>query len=102
LRFPAGPEARLGRSLASFVEAFGPPISAQSLPRITVRLDNLRINDRPIRPTGGLAVYKEDVPSVAEVRIAGPGAVLIEIGRMVDHSTLPLDSKGRRNQRLRW
>jgi len=102
LRFPAGPEARLGRSLASFVEAFGPPISAQSLPRITVRLDNLRINDRPIRPTGGLAVYKEDVPPVAEVRIAGPGAVLIEIGRMVDHSTLPLDSKGRRNQRLRW
>lgn len=102
LRFPGGPEAHLGRSLASFIEAFGPPISWESLPHITVRLGDLRINDRPITLTGGLAVYREDVPPVADVRIAGPGAVLVEIGRLVDHSTIPLDAKGRRNQRLRW
>jgi hypothetical protein len=102
LRFPGGPEAHLGRSLATFIEAFGPPISWESLPHITLRFGNLRINDHPVALTCGLAVYREDVPPVADVQIAGPGAVLVEIGRLHDHSAVPLDDKGRRNQRLRW
>ena len=102
LRFPGGPQARLGRSLATFIEAFGPPIVAESLPRITVTFGNLRINDHPVIPTGGLAVYNDDVPPVAEVFVAGPGALMIDLGRPHDHSQLPLDKTGRRNQRLRW
>lgn len=102
LRFPGGPEAHLGRSLATFIEAFGPPITWELLPHITVRFGNLRINDRPTAPTGGLAVYNEDVPPVADVQVAGPGAVIVDIGRLHDHSAVPLDARGKRNQRLRW
>jgi hypothetical protein len=102
LRFPGGPEAHLGRSLATFIEAFGPPITPDSLPHITVSFGNLRINDRPVTPTGGLALYKEDVPAVADVQPAGPGAVRVDIGRLHDHSGLPLDDRGQRNQRFRW
>jgi hypothetical protein len=102
LRFPGGPEAHLGRSLATFIEAFGAPIAWESLPHITVRFGNLRINDRPVAPTGGLAIYDDTVPPVADVQSAGPGAVIVDIGRLHDHSALPLDSRGRRNQRLRW
>ena len=102
LRFPGGPEPHLGRSLASFIEAFGPPITPESLPKITVTFSNLRINDRPATPTGGLALYNDDVPAMAEAFVAGPGEVMVDIGRPHDHSQLPLDKSGKRNQRLRW
>jgi hypothetical protein len=102
LRFPGGPEVRLGKSFATFVEAFGEPIAAESVPKITVTFGNLRINDHPVSPTAGTAVYNEDVPPVAEAFIGGPGTVIVDLGRPHDRSGLSVDAKGRLNQHLRW
>lgn len=81
LRFPGG-NLVLDKSLASFVEIYGPPIPLNAIPKVTVTFGNLRVNGEPIKNATATAVYSKEVPDYAEA-VAKAGHVVVRIGSPV-------------------
>jgi hypothetical protein len=102
LRFPDGPQAHLGKSLATFVEIFGGTVDPDRVPHFTATFSNLRINDAPVPSTGGHAIFNQNIPPLAAVRAGGPGTIIVDVGGMHQHVGATDDGKGYLYQRLQW
>jgi hypothetical protein len=84
LRFP-GENLILDKSLASFVEIYGPMIPVEEIPEVTVTFGNLRVNGEPVEHPSATAVYPKDVPDYAEA--AGEdGKVVVRVGKPVERT----------------
>ncbi len=84
LRF-SGKDLVLGRSLASFVEIYGPRIPVDRIPSVTVTFGDLRLGGQPVAPDSATAVYPKDVPDYAEAS-ATEGRIRVVVGRQVDRT----------------
>jgi len=82
LRFP-GENLVLDKSLASFVEIYGPRIPVEQIPEVTVTFGNLRVNGVPVEHLSAMAVYSKDVPDYAEA-VAEDSRVVVKIGSRVE------------------
>lgn len=85
LRFK-GEKLVLSRRLASFVEVYGPRRPAGEIPKVTVTLDNLRINGKAVQKPTATATYVKGVPDYAEA-VAKGRAVVITVGQPVKNRT---------------
>jgi len=84
LRFP-GENLVLDKSLASFVEVYGPRIPVEEIPEVTVTFGNLRVNGEPVENPTATAVYPNGVPDYAEA-VAGDNQVLVRVGNPVERT----------------
>jgi hypothetical protein len=85
LRFP-GENLVLDKSLASFVEIYGPGIPVQEIPAVTVTFGNLRVNGELIEHPSATAVYPQDVPDYADA-VGEDHKVVVTVGRLVERKT---------------
>jgi hypothetical protein len=76
----------LARRLASFVEVYGRRRPASEIPKVTVALDNLRINGKAVEKPTATARYVRGVPDYAEA-VAKGRAVVITVGQPVKNRT---------------
>jgi len=84
LRFP-GENLVLDKSLASFVEIYGPRIPVEDIPEVTVTFGNLRVNGEAVKNPSATALYPKDVPDYAEA--AGEdGNVVVRVGKPVERT----------------
>lgn len=91
LRFP-GERPTLKRSVASFVEIYGPRIPLGSIPKFRVSFDALSVNGKRIEKPGVVAVYPRRVPDYAVARVDA-GRVLVTVGE-------PIQDRADRQERL--
>lgn len=84
LRFP-GEKLVLGKSLASFVEIYGPRIPVEEIPSVTVTFGNLRVNGEPVERPSATALYPGDVPDYAEA-VVEDGNVVVRVGKPVERT----------------
>jgi hypothetical protein len=90
LRFP-GDQLMLSRQLASFVEIYTPGRPLEETPKVSVALENLQINGRPVENVTALAEYPDGVPDFSVASGNGKG-VSITLGRLVpDRKTRRVD-----------
>jgi hypothetical protein len=81
----------LSRQLASFVEIYTSGRTLQETPRLSVTLENLQINGRPVENLTALAEYPAGVPDFA-VASGNGRSVSITIGQLVpDRRTRRVD-----------
>ena len=84
LRFP-GENLVLDKSLASFVEIYGPRIPVEEIPEVTVTFGNLRVNGEAVENPSATALYPKDVPDYVEA--AGEdGKVVVRVGKPVERT----------------
>jgi hypothetical protein len=81
LRFP-GDRLMLSRQLSSYVEIYTPGRPLAETPRLSVTLQNLQINGKPVENLTALAEYPDGVPDFAVARGDGKG-ILIALGQSV-------------------
>jgi hypothetical protein len=81
LRFP-GEQLMLSRQLDSFVEIYTPERTLGETPKLSVTLENLQINGRPVEYLTALAEYPEGVPDFA-VASGNGTSVSITLGHSV-------------------
>ncbi len=84
LRFP-GENLILDKSLASFVEIYGPRIPVEEIPSVTVTFGNLRVNGEPVERPSATALYPGDVPDYAEAVVEN-GNVVVRVGKPVERT----------------
>ena len=82
LRFP-GENLVLDKSLASFVEIYGPRIPVEEIPAVAVTFGNLRVNGVAVESLTATAVYSKGVPDYAEAVTEGDH-VLVRVGSLVE------------------
>lgn len=82
LRFP-GENLVLDKSLASFVEIYGPRIPVEEIPSVAVTFGNLRVNGEPVERPSATALYPGDVPDYAEAVVEN-GNVVVRVGKPVE------------------
>ena len=85
LRFK-GDKLVLSRRVASFVEVYGRRRPVSEIPKVTVTLDNLRLNGKAVEKPTARADYPRGVPDYAEA-VAKGGAVVITVGQPVKNRT---------------
>jgi len=85
LRFP-GEKLVLDKSLASFVEIYGPRIPVEELPTVAVTFGNLRVNGVAVENLTATAIYPKGVPDHAEA-VAEGDQVLVRVGSLVERTT---------------
>lgn len=84
LRFP-GENLVLDKSLASFVEIYGPRIPVEEIPEVTVTFGNLRVNGETVENPSATAVYPKGVPDYAET-VVDNGRLVVEVGKPVERT----------------
>lgn len=84
LRFPTS-ELKLSKSVASFVEVYGPRRPTSEIPKLTVRFGNLKINNAPVDWKKVDAIYPEGVPDFADAT-ADENWVKIVVGEEVSRA----------------
>jgi hypothetical protein len=85
LRFK-GDDLVLSRKLASFVEVYGRRIPVGEIPGVTVTLDNLVVNGKPVEVSSAEAVYPKGIPDFADA-VAKDNRLIIEVGKPVEGRT---------------
>lgn len=85
LRFP-GENLALSRKVASFVEIYGDEKPISEIPKLTVKLGNLRVNGNRVAKPTAVAIYPDRVPDYAEAE-ARNGSVVIRVGQAVENRT---------------
>ncbi len=85
LRFP-GENLVLHKSLASFVEIYGPRIPVEEIPEVTVTFGKLRVNGEAVESPSATALYPKDVPDYAEA-VGEDGKVVVRVGKPVERTT---------------
>ncbi len=85
LRSP-GEKLVLAKSLASFVEIYGPRIPVEQIPAVTVTFGNLRVGGVAVEKPTATAVYPKGVPDYAET-VAQDGRVVVKVGQPVQRKS---------------
>lgn len=81
LRFK-GEKLVLGDKVASFVEIYGQPIPLTDIPKLTVKLGNIKVNGQLVQNLKALAVYPQDVPDYADAKVED-NSLVITVGQEV-------------------
>lgn len=84
LRFE-GESLKLTKRPASFVAVFGEKEQGlvEKIPRLEIRLENLKVNNELVKPPLVMAHYEKDTPDYADAKLSG-GAIVIKVGEKVE------------------